>query len=152
VDLVTGRDRHQLAARDPSGQLGELVLRDVAGRAAGDYQRRRGDPGQPFPPRRVGVVALGEEAAHHGPVERRRPLRLRRELAVRRHRRRRVLQDQPRHPVGMLLGEQVGDHAAERVAEDRRPLDAERVEQPEDVVPHQGERVLARPVAGAVTA
>jgi hypothetical protein len=109
----------------------------VAGRSTSDDQGWRGYLSQPFPPRRVRAVELGANGWNDRPVERQ---RCRWALGcgpLSREGRRRVFKNEPAYPAGLLLGDQVGDHASHRVAHERELRQVKLVEDAHDVIAHQ---------------
>ena len=69
MHMMPGWDGDQVTTRNAGGHLHQLVLRNMAFRAAADQQRRRGDRAQAVSGRRVARVDLGDDGRHHRPVK-----------------------------------------------------------------------------------
>jgi hypothetical protein len=123
VHQVADGNRDQLAVGDQRRHLGEPVLVDVARRAAGDDERRRGDQPERFAPQRRRIPEFCAKRGHvpvelqprgpGGPGERARRQR---------PRRRGLLEDEAAHAIRMPGRELVGGGASRRVPDEvRRP-------------------------------
>ncbi|CAM5396595.1 hypothetical protein SPURM210S_05830 [Streptomyces purpurascens] len=127
---------------------------DRTGRPTTDQQRGHGDPPHVVPPHRIRRVALPVGGENHRPVVRQVPAGTFGERArrVQGERRGYVLQHQALYEVRTVLGEQVGDGAAERVAHDVGAGDTEGTEEGVHIVAHRLVGVVAGPVTAAVPA
>jgi len=147
VHVVADRNSQQLAHRHPGRELRQLVLGNMTTWAAANEQRRCRDPGESIPPGRVGLVDLADNRRHNVPVEGQESRRALRDGTLPRERRRRVLKDQSLDPAGLLLGNQVGHHPTHRMPDQRDRVQGKLVEDANDVITHQLERIRARAVA-----
>jgi hypothetical protein len=118
VDQVTGWDGDQLALRDQAGHGLELILVDVAGRAARDEQSRRLDPPQAIAP--GAHLRVGELIAECGsvPVERQLAVRAGADSRCARKRRCWFFEDKTGDPIGVPGRVQVGRRRADRMRDE----------------------------------
>ncbi|GHF47207.1 hypothetical protein GCM10010359_57140 [Streptomyces morookaense] len=149
---VPHRYRHAPRIRYATGQLRNALLRKVTSRAAAQDEGARGDPAEVREPARIGLVDPAPDGERHVPVEGELPLRSDGDAPFTGQGSGDVLQDQPPHPRRALRREEAGHEPAHRVGDHVHALQPESVQEAEDVVPHQRQRVGTGPVAAAVAA
>jgi len=149
---VPGRDRDQLAVRDPAGHLGQLALVDVTVRPARDQERRGLDMPELSPP--GADLWLGELVAQlRGvPVEEQRPARPADRPPGAWPRRGGFLQDEAADPPRVPGRVQVGGRRAHRMPAERHLLQVQHVQEGEQVHGELLDRVRPWPVAVPVPA
>jgi hypothetical protein len=149
---VPGRDRDQLAVRDPAGHLGQLALVDVTARPARHQERRGLDLPELSPP--GADLGFGELVAQlrHVPVEDQRAAGPADRPPGAWPWRGGFLQDEAADPPRVPGRVQVSGRRAHRVPAERHLLQAQRVQEGGQVHGELLDRVRARPVAVPVPA